>query len=622
MKNTYPFGMFIPKWGVFIFDLLTVALAHAFAILLIQTNSNIQIEKVMLMQQFFIVLLSFALGFLLFKPYKTVIRYFVPKDLLLIFYACSIGGLIAYLGMRLTGNSEEMPLLGILTYVLVIVNMVFYRVVVNVYRNGENGLKNSQNIAIVGAGPIGQVTKDLIEHDIDTDKRVVFFIDYNQNLHHKKCKNVLVYPEVEGLKKAKELNVQEVILAMDENEISTQEKSAFINKCLKASIKVKKVADPKNWTEGKAQQKVVDLNVEDLLERTPINIDNEKIDSLIANKVIFVTGAAGSIGSEIVNQLLSFEPQKIVLIDQSESGLYDLRNRLKGRAKQTELILELTDVTNLSRVKSIFNKYKPSIVFHAAAYKHVPMMEQIPYEAVRVNIGGTKNIVDCSVAENVEKFVMVSTDKAVNPTNVMGASKRVCELYVQSIAKTNSSATQFITTRFGNVLGSSGSVVPLFTRQIKEGGPITVTHKDITRFFMTIPEACQLVLQAAITGNNGEIYVFDMGQPVKIYDLAQKMISLSGLIPFKDIDIKVTGLRPGEKLYEELLATEETTLPTHHNKIFKARNTRDNFAKIPELINQLLLSNNLLEDNVIVGKILELVPEYNPQNSRFAKLKK
>ena len=352
--------------------------------------------------------------------------------------------------------------------------------------------------------------------------------------------------------------------------------------------------------------------------RKPIRILNSSIKEEFNNKIILVTGAAGSIGSEIVKQVLKYNPAKVVLLDQSESGIYDLNQELLSQNKKYNFEIVIGDVSRKERMENLFKNFKPNIVFHAAAYKHVPLMEVNPSEAVRVNIEGTKILADLSNKTNVEKFIFISTDKAVNPTNVMGASKRISEMYCQSVSKITD--TKFITTRFGNVLGSNGSVIPLFKKQLESGGPITVTHKNVTRYFMTIPEACSLVLEAGHMGKGGEIYVFDMGESVKIIELAKKMIQLAGLEIGKDIKIKITGLRPGEKMYEELLGNDENTIGTHHPKILigKVKSIED--EKIKKLINDLITLVKNQENHKIVKVMKLIAPEFISNNSEFSKL--
>lgn len=370
---------------------------------------------------------------------------------------------------------------------------------------------------------------------------------------------------------------------------------------------------------------VHDIRIEDLLGREPINTENPKLVSVIKDQTVMITGAAGSIGSEIVRQVAKLDARDIVLFDQAETPMHDMQLELEQKFPNMKIHLFIGDVTNRERVEHAFQKYNPRYVFHAAAYKHVPMMERNPQEAVMTNVFGTKNVADLAVKYNVEKFVMVSTDKAVNPTNVMGASKRIAEIYVQSLFyklrnQSDRRSTSFITTRFGNVLGSNGSVIPLFRRQIEQGGPVTITHRDIIRYFMTIPEACSLVLEAGVMGQGGEIFVFDMGQPVRIWDLAERMISLSGLRPGKDIEIIETGLRPGEKLYEELLNEKEHTIATHHKKIMIARVRTYDFNDVSEHLERLLTALHGGGAHDIVAEMKRIVPEFKSNNSIWQKV--
>ena len=371
------------------------------------------------------------------------------------------------------------------------------------------------------------------------------------------------------------------------------------------------------WIDGNLNVgQIQEVKIEDLLDRAPIQIDNPVLQNELDGKVILITGAAGSIGSEIANQISNYSYKHLILLDQAESDLYDLQ-QIFIRNKVKDFTVELADIRNEQRLNNIFKKYKIELIFHAAAYKHVPLMENNPYEAVRVNIYGSSLLMKFAIKYGIQKFVMVSTDKAVNPTNVMGATKRVAEIFANCL--NTESKTKFVTTRFGNVLGSNGSVIPLFKRQIENGGPLTVTHKEITRFFMTIPEACQLVLEAGVMGNGGEVYVFDMGESVKIFDLAKKMIHLSGMQYPDDIDIEISGLRPGEKLYEELLTSEENTIPTYHDKIMIAKTENINIKKIKQQIEE-LISVHEISNMEIVSKLKSIVPEYISNNSEFEKL--
>ena len=393
-------------------------------------------------------------------------------------------------------------------------------------------------------------------------------------------------------------------------------KSSIIDVCLNNNIKVLTLPDVNKWINGELSVKQIrKFKIEDLLERPSINLNEDKIKKDTLNQVVLVTGAAGSIGSEMVKQLLKFKPKLIIIFDQAESPLYDLELELNEKYKFNKFEIVIGNIANEYRIEKVFDKYRPSVVYHAAAYKHVPMMENNPAEAIRTNVKGTKIVADLSIKYNVKKFVMISTDKAVNPTNIMGASKRIAEIYTQSSNKKN--VTKFITTRFGNVLGSNGSVINRFRKQIEKGGPITVTHPEITRYFMTIPEACQLVLEAGAMGKGGEIFVFDMGTSVKIADMAKKMIKLSGLELGKDIQLSFTGLRPGEKLYEELLNDKELTMPTHHSQIMIGKVKEYDFESITKQISSLI---SILPENnnfSIVRMMKEIVPEFKSQNSEY-----
>ena len=405
--------------------------------------------------------------------------------------------------------------------------------------------------------------------------------------------------------------------------LSIAETNQIVEACLANNIEVFNVPLVENWNKKEdIQTQIRPIEIEDLLERHPIKIDNEIIAHHLEGKTVLVTGGAGSIGSEIVKQIAIFNPEKVVILDNAESPLHEMDLMLQKEFPSLNYMTILADVRNLDRMEMIFFKFKFDLVYHAAAYKHVPMIEKHPHEAVAVNIRGTINLANLSVQHGVEKFVMISTDKAVNPTNVMGASKRAAEMYVQSLQERIGIHTKFITTRFGNVLGSNGSVIPYFRKQIAAGGPVTVTHKDIIRYFMTISEACQLVLQAGTMGNGGEIYIFDMGKPIRIMDMAENMIRLSGLKPYKDIDIQIVGLRPGEKLYEELLSDTALTLPTYHPKIMVSKVPVEDFNEVSEKIQHVLKATTKSKRKQVVQKLKDLVPEFISQNSEFQSLDK
>lgn len=472
-----------------------------------------------------------------------------------------------------------------------------------------------ERILIYGTGVSGLLTKKTIEKDNRMSYDLIGFVDDNRKLKGTRIEGLRVYEFSELEAVCEEFGIKKIIFAIQHPDANN--KKRMIEFCLDKEIEVLQVPSTKSWINGEFSTKQIGkINIEDLLGRKPIRLNSDKIKQELENQIILVTGAAGSIGSGLVKEIATYHPKQLILLDQAESPLYDLEHELKTNFKDLNFEIVIGDIRVKERMKRLFEAYQPAYVFHAAAYKHVPLMENNPSEAVNTNIKGTANLVDLAMEFGVKKFVMISTDKAVNPTNVMGASKRIAEMYAQT---NNIGKTKFITTRFGNVLGSNGSVIPLFKKQIEQGGPITVTDERITRFFMTIPEACQLVLEAANMGEGGEIFVFDMGESVKIIDLAKKMIQLSGLEIGRDIEIKFTGLRPGEKLYEELLAKDENTLPTHHPQILIAK-TRLTDHQILSQISDLIKLFDLQDNIKLVTKMKELVPEYISNNSEFSKL--
>lgn len=481
----------------------------------------------------------------------------------------------------------------------------------------SNDKKDKENILIYGAGVSGLITKRTIDKDVNSTFKIIGFIDDSVKLKNSRLQGVKIYDSKDLKTLLKKHEIKAIIIAIQNPDFDN--KNRILEICVSNNIKVLTVPSSKKWINGDfSTSQIKNINIEDLLGRNPIFLNPEKISNEVSEKIILVTGAAGSIGSGIVKQLANYNPTNTILLDQAESALYELEQELSQTFPNFKFEIVVGDVSNLIRMERLFEHFNPNLVFHAAAYKHVPLMEDNPSEAIYTNVLGTKNLVDLSIKFKVEKFVLISTDKAVNPTNVMGASKRIAEIYAQG---STNETTKFITTRFGNVLGSNGSVIPLFKKQIEQGGPITITDKRVTRFFMTIPEACQLVLEAGAMGNGGEIFVFDMGKPIKIEELAKKMIKLSGLEEGKDIEIKVTGLRPGEKLYEELLSKEENTIPTHHPKILKAK-VRDNDIDlkidIQTLINLFDSQNNI----EIVKLMKKIVPEYISNNSEYVILDK
>jgi FlaA1/EpsC-like NDP-sugar epimerase len=479
-------------------------------------------------------------------------------------------------------------------------------------------IKNS-NVLIYGAGQTGIVTKHVI--DSTPTSRVIGFLDNDKNKVGKVLNGSKIFfgdlKEMEDLIIAYDVN--EIIITI--KDISIDKKNEIVDVCFKHEVRVRIVPPVEKWVRGELSlNQIKEINIEDLLERPTITLEDWNLERELKGKRICITGAAGSIGSEIVRQLAQYLPEQLILIDQAESPLYEIDRQIREQYSGKVLTF-IADITDETRIRAIFRSHMPNIVFHAAAYKHVPMMESNPKEAVNCNILGTKNVADISVEVNVEKFVMISTDKSVNPTNVMGCSKRIAEIYVQSLNNhlvfSGKHSTAFVTTRFGNVLGSNGSVIPLFKKQIAQGGPVTVTHPEVTRFFMTIPESCRLVLEAAAMGKGGEIFIFDMGQSVKILDLARKMIQLSGLRPEKDVDIVFTGLREGEKLYEELLANNENTIATHHEKILIAKVREYSYDHVNEQTSKLKQLTEYGDELQIVAWMKGLVPEFRSNYSRY-----
>lgn len=467
-----------------------------------------------------------------------------------------------------------------------------------------------KNLLIYGAGAMGVIVKRVIQSDIKAIYRISGFLDSNKRLQGKVMNGFPVYsPDKLNEKFLEKNSIHSLIVAI--KDLTPDEKSEIVSKALNLGLEVLDTPPVDSWLDGNLQMsQIKKVELEDLLGRDPIHLNLKRIAIGLYDKVIMVTGAAGSIGSEIVRQLAIFNIKKLILVDQAETPIYNLKNELKANMYRIPVQVILGDVANKEKMERVFREYTPDIVFHAAAYKHVPLMEENPHEAIRVNIGSTLVITELAMKYKVSKFVMISSDKAVNPTNIMGASKRICELIVQSQTKRPENTTQFVITRFGNVLGSNGSVIPMFMQQIDQGGPITVTHPEITRYFMTIPEACQLVLEAGFMGKGGEIYVFDMGKPVKILELARQMIRLAGKVPETEIKIVFTGLRPGEKLYEELLTSNENSLPTHHPKIKIARIEEVKNGYLMQQISFMLQNLYKLTEQDIISQFNELVPEY------------
>ncbi len=613
------------RWLVLSIDLFIVIQCFIVAYL-VRFNFSLQFESEQLFYQIPVVFIAALISFVLIGSHKGVVRHTGPQDAINIFFSSSL--IMGFMAILVLGNSYVHALSGftiplsiiVIHYLLNILVLISSRVLFKIiYNRILNDFNYSRKVLIYGAGNSGLITHSALEKNLKHKYRVVGFLDDNPNKIGKTIDRVMVYsPTVLNREFILRLKIKEVIVSIQN--ISPVRLMEITDNLLEYSVTVKIVPAVDKWIDGKLHAgQIQHVKIEDLLERNPIKINNPAVSRYLKDKTVFVTGAAGSIGSEIARLVSDCSVKKLILIDQSESQLYDLQQEFILN-KKNDINAEIADIRDKERVGRLFKKYQPEIIFHAAAYKHVPLMEENPYEAVRVNVNGTKILADLALKYGVEKFVMISTDKAVNPTNVMGTSKRVAEMYTSCLAEAGK--TKFITTRFGNVLGSNGSVVPLFRKQIESGGPITVTHKDITRFFMTISEACHLVLEAGVMGNGGEIYVFDMGESVKIYDVAIKMIQLSGLRFPEDINIEITGLRPGEKLYEELLANDENTLPTYHQKIMIAQVPSINKSDIKNKIDSCCQANDEVENIEIVSLLKDLVPEYKSNNSVYEKLDK
>ncbi len=617
-----------PNWIIFLIDIILsiIALILAYFIRFEFQLKTIEIE---FWHTSYLYLASFILTkcivFFAFKIHQGHIRHTsildVKRLLLTIGASTSILFLMNLIRISFIDDRYYLPTSIIIMEFFISYSLIIgFRFAVKIFyieSTHKINAENKERVLIYGAGVSGLITKRTIEKDSQSPFEVIGFIDDNIKLKNTRLQGTKIFnsKDIEKLILTKKIN--KLIVAIQKPNYESQK--IILDICLKNSVSVLQVPSSKSWINGDfTTSQIKNIKIEDLLGRNPIYLQPEKIQQELNNQIILVSGAAGSIGSGIVKQLVHYNPKQVILLDQAESALYDLEQELLFNYPDFNFSIVVGDISNFKRMERLYDYFQPNYVFHAAAYKHVPLMEDNPSEAIYTNILGTKNLVDLSISYAVKKFVMISTDKAVNPTNVMGASKRIAEIYAQS---NKGAKTKFITTRFGNVLGSNGSVIPLFKKQIEQGGPITITDKRVTRFFMTIPEACQLVLEACSMGNGGEIFVFDMGESVKIIDLAKKMIKLSGLIEGKDIEIKVTGLRPGEKLYEELLAKDENTIPTHHPKILIA-NVRESNDAIKEKIEELISLYDMQNNQNIVKLMKEIVPEYISNNSEFTTLDK
>ena len=616
-----------PRWVVLSIDLIISGISFGLACLLTEVFiKSLELQLFTYLRPLLIILFVRLIAFRITRSYSGIVRYTSTQDAVRIFFAIALSTAIlltAELIFELNSIQTYInPAVIIIDSLIALAALTGFRILFKLLYNEYAPFKSqdTKELIIYGAGEAGIIVKRSVERNVKLGKKVVAFLDDNKQLHEKTLEGIKIYsPDVNLNEIFKNPFNAELVIAL--NELSPIRKKRIIEHCLQHKISVKTIPPVSAWINGEFNlQSIKAIKIEDLLEREPIKLRKNKISNELKDQVILITGAAGSIGSEIVRQCLSFKPKLVVLVDQGETPLYEIENELS--AQNIEIIVG--DVRNVSRMEKIFEHFKPSYVFHAAAYKHVPLMEDNPYEAINTNVFGTQNIANLSAKYQVKKFVFVSTDKAVNPTNIMGASKRIAEIYVQSLnAKLRLESdhhTMYITTRFGNVLGSNGSVIPLFKKQIEEGGPVTVTHPEITRYFMTIPEACQLVLEAGVMGNGGEIYIFDMGESIKIIDLAHKMINLSGFEVDKDIKITFTGLRPGEKLREELLNDNENTIGTHNPKIMIARVPEYNYLEVNNIINKLYNQKDSLKNDTLVKTMKKIVPEYISNNSIYEKL--
>jgi FlaA1/EpsC-like NDP-sugar epimerase len=615
----------LPRWVIIVIDFVVLVVAGLLGYMLRFNFNPTDISRHHPGEGVLLLAAGGTAASLLTKNYAGIVRFTGIDDAVKILFTSLLNlCFIAFSNLIFYYNFNQ----NLIPYSVVIISLftsvfmlLFYRLMIkNIYAYYRTEVNKKTNVVIFGAGQLGISTMQALEENVKGKYKVVAFLEDDERKMGKLVHGIPIHTARKLPKLVRSLNIKEVIISV--NDIPQQRKNTLVDICLRYHLKVKVVPSVEKWVSGDLNSgQIREINIEDLLGRNSIKIDDSDVRDTLTNKRICITGAAGSIGSEIARQALLYNPKELILIDQAESALYDLELELTEATNGSPCFFYLADITNELRIKTILEDHSPEILFHAAAYKHVPLMERNPSEAINTNVGGTRVLADLAVKIGVNRFVMVSTDKVVNPSNVMGCSKRIAEIYVQSLnshlGMIGNSRTRFITTRFGNVLGSNGSVIPLFRKQIETGGPITVTHPEVIRYFMTIPEACRLVLEAGVMGNGGEIFLFDMGRPVRIYDLARKMALLAGLEPGKDIDIVFTGLREGEKLYEELLNDKENSIPTHHAKILKAKVVEYSYSTISQNIDLLL---DLIHDHnelKMVAMMKEMVPEFKSNYSRF-----
>jgi FlaA1/EpsC-like NDP-sugar epimerase len=629
LKNLLFQDKFHSKWLILIIDLLIV-ISSLFISFFIKNGLRYNEAN-----NYYILLYSCiaAISFFLMRIHTRIIRYSNTKDMQRVITAVLVTNLAfitilysiinPFLQLSLY-NLQDIFLVNIFISSIVLIG---FRILIKDlfhFITYSTATIIKENVLIYGSNTSSILIKKTVEAQEGTKMQVQGFIDTAADKLYKCIEQKIVYPDIAIDRLYKKFAIKTLFITSEHLKASGNKRT--IEKCISLGIRVITVPPTNQWINGQPSiNQFKDLKIEDLLERDPIKLCKDHILKDLTGKRVLVTGAAGSIGAEIVRQVLGFNPELVVLCDQAETPLHNIQLEIEDSDNKNKVHLFIGDIQNSNRIKMLFNQYRPQIVFHAAAYKHVPMMESNPTEAVLTNILGTKSMADISVEYKVEKFIMISTDKAVRPTNIMGASKRIAEMYIQSLNNTviednNTSQTKFITTRFGNVLGSNGSVIPRFKMQIERGGPVTVTHPDISRYFMTIPESVQLVLEAAVMGSGGEIFLFDMGKPVKIKDLAVNMIKLAGFKPGEDIKIVYTGLRPGEKLYEELLNKEEEIIPTYNDKIKISKTISHNYNNVNQNVNMLLTFNLINNVDEMVSLMKKMIPDFVSNNSWFEKL--
>lgn len=620
---------YLPRWLILIIDICFIALAIYFSCYLIEKLSFSSTRVFSHRSLVFLMIISISIIFMfIFRTYAGIIRHSTFIDLFKLFLATFsttvVVAVISFSYYLTTGQRMiymSVPFL-VLFFAASFMMMFLFRLFVKEFFHFVREIRRStlrKRILVLG---IDEQAVAVARAVLDNSNLPYHIVGFLTQRNDSKRANLLGKPiytreKIENNTKF-DLVIDGVLLIKEA--MTKEEMNSWVNLFLEKDLQVYKAPEPQKLKSKDEEGAIKTLQIEDLLNRKPIKIENEDVRSRHQGKNILITGGAGSIGSEIVRQVALFKPSLIVVLDQAETPLYDIEMEMRSAYPMLSFKFVLADISNRHRIEPLFQKYEFSIVYHAAAYKHVPLIEENPHEAILVNILGTKNLATLASQYKVNRFVMVSTDKAVKPTNVMGASKRTAELFVQALQKTGNNSTKFITTRFGNVLGSNGSVIPYFKKQIEKGGPVTITHPDITRYFMTIPEACDLVLQAGAMGKGGEIYVFDMGQPVKIVDLAHRMIKLSGLEPHVDIKIIYTGLRPGEKLYEELLSDDATTMPTHHEKILISKDPTMDYQNIEKYCNHIVKAAIRREKMEVVKILKEIVPEFKSNNSVYEAL--